>query len=128
LARILIMDDEPVIVMILEEILRDAGHDVLTALNGNSGLEILERTAKPDLVLMDLLMPGMGGKDFLQVIKANPQFKDIPVILITGSVPDLKTFPATGSYQSIICKPFDIDQVVEKVNHLLLTGPTTLPK
>lgn len=128
MARILIMDDEPVILMILEEIFRDAGHDAITALNGNSGLEILEQAAKPDLVLMDLLMPGMGGKDFLQVIRANPKFNNIPVILITGSVPDLKTFPAAGSYQGIICKPFDIDQVVEKANNLLLTVPTTLSK
>lgn len=119
LAKILIIDDESVITMILKEILCDAEHEVLTANNGLSALKMLEQFLKPDLIMVDLLMPGMGGCDFIERINADPKFKGIPVILITGFVPSIEDLPPSGSYQDIICKPFDIDDVVMKVNKLL---------
>jgi CheY-like chemotaxis protein len=121
MAQILIIDDEPVIGMVLKEILAEAGHHAHSVLNGFSALEILGQDPKPDLLLIDLFMPGMGGKDFLQIITHDPQLRDIPVILLTGSGPDIQNFPAAGSYQDIIGKPFDIAEVVKKVNCLLLS-------
>lgn len=121
LARILIVDDESVIAMILKEILSDAEHEVFTANNGVSALKLLEQPPKPDLLIVDLLMPGMGGRDFIEKINTDPKLKGTPIILITGSIPSVKDFPPGGSYQDIICKPFDIDDVVMKVEKLLNT-------
>jgi CheY-like chemotaxis protein len=122
MAQILIVDDEPVIGMVLEEILAEEGHHVHSVLSGFSALEILgQEPKKPDLLLIDLFMPGMGGKDFLQIITHDPQLRDIPVILLTGSGADMQNFPVAGSYRDIIGKPFDIADVVKKVNYLLIS-------
>jgi response regulator RpfG family c-di-GMP phosphodiesterase len=61
----------------------------------------------------------MSGKEFIQKITSIPHYLDIPVILITGSVPNKRDFPAAGSYQDFICKPFDIGEVIMKVEKLL---------
>ena len=122
MAKVLVIDDEAVITMVLEEILLDAGYEVFTAANGLLGVELLKKGLQPDLLIIDLLMPGMGGRDFLKTLRSNFKLPNIKVILITGSVPNEKDFPPGGSYQDVICKPFDIYDVIKKVNHLLITA------
>lgn len=119
MVQILVVEDEPGIVIVLEEILTDAGYEVITASNGKTGLQTIKKSMKPDLCIVDLFMPEMGGRDFIATIHSDPELKSIPVILLTGSVPTVKDFPPGGSYREIICKPFDIDDVITKVGRVL---------
>lgn len=79
----------------------------------------MQQNRKPELILLDLFMPGMSGKEFIQKMVSDPNCRDIPIILITGSVPNKKDFPAAGSYHDFICKPFDINEVIIKVERIL---------
>lgn len=119
MAKILVIDDESVIVMVLEEVLQDAGHEVFTAADGLQGLELLKKGLQPELLIIDLLMPGMGGRDFLKAVRADFKLANLQVILLTGSVPNERDFPPGDTYHDVICKPFNIDDVVMKANRLL---------
>lgn len=122
MVQILIVEDEPGIVIVLEEILTDAGYEVITASNGNTALQMIKNSVQPDLCIVDLFMPEMGGRDFIVTIHSDPELGGIPIILLTGSVPTVKDFPPGGSYREIICKPFDIDDVITKVGQVLHDG------
>lgn len=119
MARILVIDDEPTILLVLQEILKDEGHMVFTAPNGLEGMKILGEGPPPDVILIDLLMPGMGGREFIRLLRASDNQSRIPVILITGAIPNNEDFPVEGSYQDVISKPFDILDIIFKVNRIL---------
>jgi CheY-like chemotaxis protein len=119
MAKILVIDDEPTIVMVLEEILQDAGYEVFTASNGLHGLNSLRKGLRPDLLIIDLLMPVMGGREFLSFVHKDFKLSAMRVILLTGSIPNEKEFPPEEFYQDIICKPFNIDDVVTSVGRFL---------
>jgi CheY-like chemotaxis protein len=119
MARILIIDDEPAIAMALKELLIDEGYEIIVATNGLAGLKALEVEPSPEMILMDLLMPEMGGRDIVNAVRSKPDFAKIPIILLTGAIPNPGDFPLEGSYQDIINKPFEIEDVVFKINALL---------
>jgi putative two-component system response regulator len=81
--KILAIDDAPMVLRALNEILRN-DYDMLIAKSGEAGIESAKKN-KPDLILMDLVMPEMTGFDALAFLKADPDTKNIPVILISGS-------------------------------------------
>jgi len=78
-ARILVVDDTPSNVKLLADVLGARGYEVVTAVNGAEGLERIERDA-PDLVLLDVMMPGMSGYDVCRKIRANPATTMLPVV------------------------------------------------
>lgn len=80
--RILVIDDNPGMLKVLDKWLRVAGYDVLEAWDGKMGLQIAKRD-KPDLVLLDILMPMMDGKEFVRSLQKDPEISDIPVVFIT---------------------------------------------
>src|SRR5687768_13114905 len=88
--RILVVDDQPSILDILQEVLRDAGADVDVAVDGPGALRLLQ-TRLPDLILLDLAMPGMDGWRVLDALQASPQTAGIPVALET-SAEDYQSF------------------------------------
>lgn len=81
--RILIIEDEPDVLNFLEQLFQDAGYDTATAADGVEGTERLNEN-KPDLITLDLQMPGDTGTDFYRKMHHNSKFKDIPVIVISG--------------------------------------------
>ncbi|MDR2168362.1 MAG: response regulator [Clostridiales bacterium] len=81
--KILAIDDAPMVLRALNEILK-GDYDMLIAKNGEAGIESAKKN-KPDLILLDLVMPGMSGFETLAFLKADPDTGDIPVVLITGS-------------------------------------------
>ena len=114
---VLVVDDEPSILQSLGGLLSDEGFEVLTASNGYEALKIIE-TDTPDLVLLDIWMPGLDGIDTLQEIKINnPQ---IQVIIITGHGTIETAVKATklGAYD-LIEKPLSIDKVIVAINNAL---------
>lgn len=118
LARIMVIDDEPVILKVLEEVLIDDGHEIVGAGSGTEGIEILREGTIPELILIDLLMPGINGRDFVMMLREEFGLQT-PVILMTGAINSSPDFPPKGTYQDVISKPFDIMEVVEKVNQLI---------
>lgn len=119
MARILIIDDEPAIAMVLKEFLSDEGYEIIVASNGLTGLQILKEEPPPEIILMDLLMPEIGGREIISAIRAIPELATIPIILLTGAMPNPSDFPPEGSYQEIINKPFEIEDLIVKINFLL---------
>lgn len=114
--NVLIIEDEPAIAMVLEEVLREEGHRTEALTDGAWGLRRLKEGERPDLVLIDLFVPSLSGRDVLAAMRSDPRLANIPVILITGAVPQSGLFPPEGSYQALISKPFDVEDVVAAVN------------
>ncbi len=114
---ILIIDDEPTILQSLEGLLSDDGFEVITATNGYEGLKIIEEES-PDLVLLDIWMPGIDGIETLKEIKKDNPF--IPVIIITGHGNIETAVKATklGAF-NLIEKPLSIDKVIVDINNAL---------
>ncbi len=114
---VLVVDDEPSILTSLGGLLSDEGFEVLTATNGYEALKIIESDS-PDLVLLDIWMPGLDGIDTLQEIKKNNP--NIQVIIITGHGTIETAVKATklGAYD-LIEKPLSIDKVIVAINNAL---------
>jgi len=84
--RILVIEDEELLRNLYSELLEMKGYHVETANDGKIALEQLNETRKPDLILLDINMPGMDGVDFLRIIKSNDKLKRVPVLLISGII------------------------------------------
>jgi CheY-like chemotaxis protein len=81
--KVLLIDDSKVMRVACEGALGRAGHQVISAVDGDQGLKLV-REAKPDLVLLDMMLPKMSGLDLLQAIKQDPAVAQIPVIVFTS--------------------------------------------
>jgi len=81
--KILIVDDEPDVVTFVSAVLEEDGHTSISAKDGVEGLELL-RSEKPDLVLLDLMMPRKSGIAMFQELRKDPDLSNIPVIVVTG--------------------------------------------
>ncbi|MGE5589496.1 MAG: response regulator [Bacillota bacterium] len=114
--NVLIIEDEPAIAMVLCEVLRDEGHSAEAFTDGTAALRRLLEEPIPDLVLVDLFMPRFGGRELLTAMRSDARLAAVPVILLTGAVPHSEAFPPEGSYQALITKPFDVDELVAVVN------------
>ena len=117
--RILVVDDEIYIVHILDFSLGMEGYEVLTALDGEQALERL-KSDKPDLIVLDIMMPKVDGYEVCRAIKANPETQHIPVILLSakGRNVDQKMGFDVGA-DDYITKPFSPRKLVERINALL---------
>jgi len=114
-ARILVVDDQPINVQLLKRKLERCGLDVLTA---NNGLEALEqvRLHKPDLILLDLMMPDMDGIEVCQRLQASSETRSIPVIFVTArTTKESKLEGLAVGAVDYITKPIDLDETVARV-------------
>ena len=117
--KILIIDDEQDLVTMLSFRLQANGFEVLSALDGPSGIE-KAKTDKPDLIILDLMMPGMNGYEVAKELKANNNTSNIPVIVFTAAVtPDLNQKVCKIQAADYITKPFEPKELVEKVKRAL---------
>jgi two-component system alkaline phosphatase synthesis response regulator PhoP len=120
--RILVVDDEIYIVHILDFSLGMEGYEVVTALDGEQALE-KARTEKPDLIVLDIMMPKLDGYETCKRLKADPTTKDMPVILLSakGRNVDQKVGFEVGA-DDYITKPFSPRKLVERINAILGHG------
>ena len=120
-AKILVIDDEPEITEIVEAFLDNAGYSVKVENHAMKAIETA-RQLKPDLILLDIMMPGMDGYAICNRIKAEPAMANTPVIFLTGkdSKEDQgRSFQAGGDM--FIKKPFSCERLLEIVNIVLLS-------
>ncbi|MEI6046025.1 MAG: response regulator [Chloroflexota bacterium] len=113
MAKILIVDDEPMIVTLLAEIAVEYDHTVFVALNGNQALEICLKE-NPALVISDIMMPGIDGYELCRRIKNQPQLRETRVVLMTAGF--FNPILVEGRYDSFIKKPFNLDEIDEILN------------
>lgn len=119
---VLIVDDQPSVRRLLQEVLREEGYTVFMARDGREAVEIA-RTARPSLVLLDLKMPGMSGVDLMRELwNVVPGIKGI--VMTAYSNPETtQRIRELGSIRWII-KPFDLDQVCSLVREILAEPPS----
>ena len=117
--KILIVDDEPHIIMMVRSRLIANGFAIITADNGVMGFETAKQE-QPDLIILDVLMPEMNGIETLIKLKATEETKNIPVIMFTakGQSEDVEKAQAAGAVDYIV-KPFSPPVLLEKVNKAL---------
>jgi two-component system, sensor histidine kinase and response regulator len=114
-SSILIVDDTQQNVMVLSQMLRDAGYKVFAAFNGEDALKLLEKR-KPELILLDVMMPGMNGFQVCEKLKVNPDTQRIPVIFLSALndiESKVKAFEAGGV--DYITKPFQHQEVLARI-------------
>jgi CheY-like chemotaxis protein len=117
--KVLVVDDEPGMVMILSKFLKHNGYDVITA---SDGLECIAKAESelPDLILLDNVMPNMDGQTALAKLRASKETKDIPVIMVTA-LSDEKNIASAqkGGAVEYVVKPFDYTVLLEKIKEAL---------
>jgi two-component system, OmpR family, alkaline phosphatase synthesis response regulator PhoP len=120
--KILIVDDEPDVLKLTSLRLEKLGFKVLTAANGKDALDTI-RKEKPDLAMLDLIMPIMYGSEICKLVKSDENLKHIPIILFTA-YSEIMTDEKAKSIgaDSYIAKPFDARELFNKVEQLLTAG------
>ena len=112
MTRLLVVDDELATVDALQDILSVEGYEVMTAYNGQEGLQRMGES-RPDLVLLDLMMPVMDGREMLQRMRADPKFRDIPVVVMSaGRIAEEERRAASAT----LPKPFELDSLLEAIS------------
>jgi CheY-like chemotaxis protein len=121
--RVLIVDDEPHIVLSLEFLLERAGYETASAGDGDEALALVRRL-RPDVVLLDIMMPGQNGYAVCQAIKSDPGLRAIPVIMLTakGQEVEIRKGLELGA-AAYVTKPFGNAEVLEAVRAALHAGP-----
>ena len=119
MAKILAVDDELDVLLIVKTTLQSEGYEVETASDGTDALA-LAREVSPDLILLDMMMPGMSGLDVLRELKADDSVCTIPVIMLTGlSEKDKIQKALVSGTDYYIVKPFDHQDLLSKINDAL---------
>jgi DNA-binding response OmpR family regulator len=117
--NLLIVDDEPAISKILEHIFKGE-YDITTKGDGYEGLQWLEQGNDVDIIIADLNMPNLNGKEFLKVIKASNLYSDIPVVVLSGSDSSNERIQCLDlGADDFMLKPFNPAEVQAKVRAIL---------
>ena len=113
--HVMVVEDEADIRRVIELNLLAEGYNVKVAADGNEGLEVI-RSIKPDLVLLDLMLPGKDGLDICREMKADPSLTDIPVIIVSARGEEQDVIIGLGlGADDYICKPFRVGELVARV-------------
>ena len=117
--QILIVDDEPGVVVPLQFLMEQQGYNVMTAQRGEDALDLIYQY-KPDLVLLDIMLPGIDGYEVCEIVRLNPNYRDVKIIFLTAKSSEVEFAKgmALGA-DAYITKPFSNAALVAKVKELL---------
>jgi len=126
--EILIVDDEPSIVVPIQFLMEQQGYNVLVAENGEDALDIIYKY-KPDLILLDIMLPRIDGYEVCEIVRLDPRYRDIKIIFITakGREVEIAKGLALGA-DAYITKPFSNTELVSQVKELLANTHETAEK
>jgi DNA-binding response OmpR family regulator len=117
---IMVVDDEPDILVTVGQMLEMSGYTVVKAKDGIECINKLnELESKPDLVLLDIMMPDLSGWDVAAKIKENPSWRNIPIIFLTAKGDTMSIGMGNLAAEDYIVKPFDIKDLKERVDNVL---------
>jgi DNA-binding response OmpR family regulator len=117
--RILVADDEPALLRLLEFVLGRRGYIIQGVTNGNAAIEVL-KAESPDLVILDVMMPGLDGYEVLTFIRETPRLEGLPVVMLTAraQLDDIQRGLTLGA-DAYLAKPFDPEELLSVVESLL---------
>jgi len=117
--EILIVDDEPDVVVPIQFLMEQQGYRVMAAERGEDALDLIYHY-KPDLVILDIMLPGMDGYEVCEIVRLNPNYRDVKIMFLTakGREVDIAKGLALGA-DAYLTKPFSNDELVAKVKELL---------
>jgi CheY-like chemotaxis protein len=126
MAKIMVVDDEPDIVFLVSKMLQKEGYDVIEAYNGEEGLNKL-KSSKPDLILLDVMMPGINGWDTCKQMKNDPEYSSIPIAMLTvkSAEEDMEKSFKYAQCDAHIPKPIIREKMLNTVKWLLSNVPKT---
>jgi len=118
--RILFIEDESALQKTLGEVLRENGYEVISALDGEAGIKSA-KTKKPDLILLDLILPKLSGFEVLKQLKKDEETKNIPVIVLTNleEVKDVEKAMELGATTYLVKANYSLKEVVDKIKAAL---------
>ena len=118
-ARVLVVDDDPLIVALLQAVLEDARFTIDVATNGTDALESAT-SSPPDVVILDVMMPGLDGYDVCRALRAHPSTKDIRIVMLTAKAEQIDREEALrAGADGFFTKPFSPLELIEAVNAAL---------
>jgi DNA-binding response OmpR family regulator len=121
-AKIMVIDDQEDILDMVKLILEEAGFVVLTMLSGHEALQLIYRE-KPNLILLDIMMPDLDGLELLKILKIEESTAGIPVVMLTAKVEARDKMAAMRDKAAdYICKPFQPQELVDRVKAVLGKG------
>ena len=119
MSKILIVDDDAGIRMLLSKFLHREGYEIVVAEDGLEGVEVAKKT-HPDLIMLDVVMPRMDGLTAARLIKFYKPLSDVPIVFLTAKDADKEIELAEKARAEVyITKPFDVRQVIQEVGNLL---------
>jgi CheY-like chemotaxis protein len=113
---ILVVDDEEAILEMVCIFLEGEGYKTVQASNGRQGLDCLS-TVRPDVVICDVMMPVLDGRELCKRMQTNNDYRSIPIILMSAAVKSLKQ--SECHYAALLDKPFDLDKLLDTVEQVL---------
>lgn len=118
--KILIIEDDSILQKALQEFLIAEGFETLSALDGEEGVKI-GKEKKPDLILLDIILPKMDGYEVLKAMKSDESTKNIPIILLTnlGSLNDVEKALGLGATTYLIKADYKLEEVAKKIKEVL---------
>jgi len=117
--EILIVDDEPNVIMPIQFLMEQHGYKVMIAEGGEDALELVYRF-KPDLVLLDIMLPGINGYEVCEIIRLNPNYRNVKIIFLTALGREVEIAKGmTLGADTYITKPFSNTELVAKVKGVL---------
>jgi DNA-binding response OmpR family regulator len=112
--HVLVVEDDPSVRGLLHTLLSAEGYEVSTASDGLAGL-VKATASKPELVLLDLMMPDLGGVRVLEELRDDPELADIPVIVVTGKIDAVPGMRALLGDDNVFVKPFAVAELLTRV-------------
>ena len=117
--RILVVDDEPDVVMFIARTLNSEGFDVISAYDGISALDLAENES-PDLIVLDIMMPMMSGYEVCEQLKGNPQTQNIPIVCVSSAHnPNARDRSLGAGAATLLLKPFSPAELVAQIKRHL---------
>jgi len=118
--NILFIEDESALQKTFDEILRQEGYEIISALDGETGIK-LAKSKIPDLILLDLILPKKNGFEILSELKNDPATKDIPVIVLTNleGLADINKVIELGATTYLVKSQYNLKEVIEKIKDVL---------
>ncbi|MCC6905223.1 MAG: response regulator [Anaerolineae bacterium] len=128
MARILVIDDDESLLKMMSLMLNRAGHETILATSGQQGIQIAQRE-RPDLAIVDVMMPGLNGYDVCRYLREDPQTMDIPLLILTALAQTEQRHEAQRSgADDFVTKPITRDDLIYHVTTLLQTGARNVPE
>ena len=116
MARVMVVDDEDVLLEMLAALVEELGHQPLTATNGQEALSILAKASEPPaLILSDVMMPRMNGIELARALKTHPDYQEVPLLLMSAAFRP----PADNIADHFVHKPFDLDTLADLIEHYI---------